>query len=159
MEKPPRRARGLIDCKIVARSAPAGLVPVAAAAAVASATATTAATVAAASPTAAAATVAAASAAAATAPVFLGAGFVDGECPAVVLLTVQCRDRRGRLVVRAHLDKAEALAAAGVAIVDNLGAGHLTVLPKQLFEIRAGHVVAQIPHVKLLTHLESPVNG
>src|SRR5207237_1215092 len=131
----------------------------------------TAAAITTAAPAAAAPAAVAASASTATAPattaatakpaptIFLGTRFVDGQRAAVVLLPIQGGDRGRRFLVRGHLDKAEALAPAGVAIVDNLGAGHLTVLPKQLFEIRAGHVVAQIPHVKLLTHLESPVNG
>ena len=43
-------------------------------------------------------------------------GFVDGEPPAFVLFLVQALDRRRGLGVRIHLDKAETLAAACVAV-------------------------------------------
>ena len=71
---------------------------------------------------------------------------------AVVLLAVHGGDRGLGLVVARHFDEPEALAAARVAVVDDLGAGDLAVLAEQLFEVRAGDAVAQIPHVKLLTH-------
>src|SRR3954469_7560839 len=111
-----------------------GLVAAAATAAAARATAPAAATVAAAATAAAAATptvAAAAPAAAATvttaAAGFLGLGLVDGEVTAVVLGAVEGVDRGSRFFVRAHLDEAEALASAALAVLDDLGALHLPV--------------------------------
>jgi len=69
-----------------------------------------------------------------------------------VLLSIHSGDRRLRFFVTGHFDESETLAASRVAVVDDLGAGYLAMLIEQLFEVRAGYVVAQIPHVKLLTH-------
>jgi hypothetical protein len=71
-----------------------------------------------------------------------------------VLLAVQGGDRRLGLVIAGHLHESESLAAARIAIVDDLGRHHLTVRAKQLFEFRAIDAVAQVPDVKLLTHLQ-----
>src|SRR5262245_43630631 len=90
-------------------------VAVAATAAVAAAAAAT--TVAA---TAAAAAVAAATAAARPVAFLLRTRFVDRHRTTAVVLTVQLFDRRLRLGIAAHLDEAETLAAAGVAIGDEL---------------------------------------
>src|SRR5262245_21976091 len=93
--------------------------------------AATAATAVAAASTAAATTPAVATAAAtttaATRALFARLGFVDGQRAAIVLLAVERGDRGLRFGVAAHLDKAEALAAAGLAIRDYLGAGDLAV--------------------------------
>jgi hypothetical protein len=73
-----------------------------------------------------------------------------------VLLAVQGRNRcRGFLVGR-HFDKTEALAAASVPIIDDLGGNNRTMRSEQRFEFRAIHLVAQVPDIQLLTHLESP---
>src|SRR5215210_5163879 len=108
----------------------------AAPATVASATAATATAVAAAAAAAATTAVAAAAAAAATAAgtVLTGPGFVDGEGPAAVLLAVERGDGRLGLVIVRHFDEPEALAAAGVPVVDDLGGDDLPVLTKQLFQ-------------------------
>ena len=69
-----------------------------------------------------------------------------------MLLAVQGRDRRiGFLVVR-HLDEPEALAPAGVAVVDDLGGQDLPVCAEQLLQLRAIDRVAQVTDVQLLSH-------
>src|SRR4051794_3243278 len=95
----------------------------------------------------AAAELATATAAAATGAVFLGLGLIDGEVAAVVGLAVEGGDGGLRLGVAAHLDEAEALAAAGVAVLDDFRALDGAVLREQLLEVRAGGVVAEIADV------------
>jgi hypothetical protein len=146
-----------------------GLIPIAATASVAPATAaapspaatSSAAAVATPATASAAAAIATAAAAAATttaaaisaaAPFFFRAGFIDSERPAVMLLPIKGGDGGRGFFVAGHFDKTKTFAASRVAIVNDLGAGDLPVLGKQLFEIRAGYVVAQISHIKLLTH-------
>src|SRR4051812_10162213 len=92
-------------------------------------------------------TAAARSAAEPAAPVLLRLGLVDRERPAVVLLPVEGRDRRLRLRVAAHLDEPEALAPAGVPVLNDLGAGHRAVLGAQLLQVGVGDVVAEVPDV------------
>ena len=43
-------------------------------------------------------------------------------------------------------------AAAGVAVVDDLGRHHLPVCAERLFELRGVHLIAQVSDVQLLTH-------
>jgi hypothetical protein len=84
-------------------------------------------------PAAAATAVAAATTAtaAAAAAIFAGTGFVDGQRATFVLLVVQTLDGfAGGIVIR-HFDKAEPLAAAGIAVHDDLGALDRTILGKQ----------------------------
>src|SRR4051812_14525458 len=102
----------------------------AATAAATTAAATAAATVAAAATraTAAAATVAAATTAGA---VFFRLGFVDSQGATAVLLAVEGRDCRLGFFIAAHLDEPETLAATGVPVRDDLGAGHGAVGAKQ----------------------------
>jgi hypothetical protein len=132
------------------------LVAVASVSAVAAATAaasiaSAAATAASAAEATAAATTAAASSAA-EAPFLAGAGLVDGEGAAIVLLAVEGLNGCLGFVVVRHLDEPETFTAAGVAIVDHLGRKNLAVLAKQLLEFRAIHLVAQVPDVQLLSH-------
>jgi hypothetical protein len=140
----------------IAISAVATVSATAAATAVTAAATTAAATATKAAATAAAATVsAAASAATATASagtLFARAGFVDGQCSAIVLLTVERRHRGGRFLVRGHFDKSEAFASAGVPIIDDLSRDDLPMCCEQLFEFRAVDSVAQVPDIQLLTH-------
>jgi hypothetical protein len=114
----------------------------------AAAAATTAATVAAAAATAAATTVATTSAATtatpATTAIFARASFVDGERPAVVFGAVDASDRGLSFRVATHLDKAEAFAPAGVAIVDHFSTLNRPKLSKHLVKIRARNVETQI---------------
>jgi hypothetical protein len=70
------------------------------------------------------------STAAAAAAFFAGAGFVDGQGAATVLLSVEGVDRRLGFGVVRHLDKAESLAATGIPVVNDLGRNHLTMLSK-----------------------------
>jgi hypothetical protein len=139
------------------------LVPIASAAAAFAATAAAAAPVAAATTAAAATTEAATATAAATtespattttasAAIFTRAGFVDGQSTAAMLLTVQGCDRRLGFLIGPHFDEPESLGSAGVTVVDDLGRDNRAVLAKQLLELRAIDLVAQIPNVKLLTH-------
>src|ERR1700686_4747839 len=67
---------------------------------------------------------AAAPPAAPAAAVFAGTGFIDCQGAAVDLLAAEGRDGRLRLGVAAHLDEAESLGSAGVAVHDHLGGLH-----------------------------------
>jgi hypothetical protein len=71
-----------------------------------------------------------------------------------VLLAIKAGDRRVGFAVIGHFDKAKTLAPAGVTIVDDLRRQHLPVLGKELFQFRAVHLVAQISHIQLLSHLD-----
>jgi hypothetical protein len=71
---------------------------------------------------------------AATGAFFLGSGFIDGQGATVVLLTVEGRDGGLGLFVGRHLDKTEPLAAAGVAIVDDLGRDNCAVGSEKFLE-------------------------
>jgi hypothetical protein len=64
-----------------------------------------------------------------------------------VFLTVQGGDRGLGLVVRAHLNKSETLAAAGFAVADHFSAADGAVLGEQLFQFRAGRGIAQITNI------------
>jgi hypothetical protein len=73
---------------------------------------------------------------------FLGPGFVDSQGATVVLLAVECGNCRLGFAVAGHFDKPKPLAAARVAIVDDLGRNHRTVSREQLFQGRAVNIVA-----------------
>src|ERR1043166_6394054 len=79
--------------------------------------------------------------------ILAGLGFVDGERAPAVLLAVERRDGRLGLGVATHLDEAESLASAGVAIGDDLRALHRAVRGEQRFQCRAIDVVAQISNI------------
>jgi hypothetical protein len=138
------------------------LVAIASAATVAavSTTATSAATTtaesAAATTTTASATVSATTATATAGTILARTGFIDGERPAAVVLTVQRCDRRLRFFVSSHFDETETLASTGVAIINDLRRDDLAVLAKQLFQLRAIDLIAQVADVQLLTHCRSP---
>jgi len=105
----------------------------------AASTATAATTTTAAITTAAAATAAAsttATAATTTATIFAWAGFVDSQGTAIVLLEVQAFNGGLRFGIGAHLDKAEAFAAARVAIHDDFRALNAAELGEELLQIR-----------------------
>src|SRR5438105_4051197 len=74
-------------------------------------------------------------------------GLVDGESAAVLLLAVERCDGALRLGVAAHLDEAEALAPAGVAILDDFGALHVAVRGAHRLQVRTGDVVTEISDV------------
>src|SRR5262249_30884964 len=113
-----------------------------------------------AAPTAAAATAAAATtavaaptaAAAATAAVFARLGFVDGQRAAVNFLAVHGLDGCLGLLVGAHLDEAEPLGAAGVAVHDDLGRLHRAVRLEHRLQVAVADAVGQVAHVQLLAH-------
>lgn len=52
-----------------------------------------------------------------------------------MLLPIEGCDGGGRLFVAGHFDKPEAFASTGVAVINDLGAGNLAMLAKQLFEV------------------------
>src|SRR5438105_2271519 len=99
----------------------------------------TAATVAAA--TAPAATAAIATATAATAAVLFGLGLIDRRGAAVHLFAVHRGDGGLRLLVAAHLDEAEALGPARVAVHDDLRRLDRAVRREHLFQRTVGHAV------------------
>jgi hypothetical protein len=130
-----------------------GLVAIATATA---ATTTAVATTATAAPTTAVATTATATTTTATRAIFTRLGLVDGEGAAIVLLPVQGRDGGLRFAVAAHLNKAEALAPAGVPVADDFRRLHGAVLREQLLQIRTCRVIAQVPDIQLAAHGVSP---
>jgi hypothetical protein len=116
-------------------------------AAAAAATATAAATT---TSTATAAPAAAATTTTAAAAIFLRTGFVYGQAAAVDALAVERFDGGLRLRFRAHLDEAEALGAAGIAVRDHLHRRHRAMRGEHLFKVVLLDVVAQIAYIKLL---------
>src|SRR5262249_21445825 len=83
-------------------------------------------------------------------------GLVDGQASAVYFLAVQRRNRRLGLLVGLHLDEAEPLGAAGVAVHDDLRGLHGAVCLEQLFQGAVRNPVGQVAHVQLLAHVGSP---
>ena len=75
---------------------------------------------------------------------------------AIVLLAVKGGDGSCGFLVRGHFHEPKALAAAFVPIIDDLGGNNRTMCSEQRFEFRSIHLVAQVPDIQLLTHLESP---
>jgi hypothetical protein len=133
------------------------------AAAVTAATTTTAATVTATAATATTATAvtaaatAAVTAAATTAAAFLAwTSFVDRQGPALDFLAVQAGYGRPGFLIAAHLDEPKSLAAAGVAVGDDLRAADRTESREQLLQVGATDTVAQISNVQLPSHDKSP---
>jgi hypothetical protein len=124
----------------------------ASAATVAATTAAAAATVAAAATAAAATTVTASAATTAAATIFLRASFVDGQRATVVLRLVQVLGRFASAIFIFHLDEAKALAAARVAVHDDLRTADNAVLAEEFFENLVGDTVAQVTNVQLLSH-------
>jgi cell wall-associated NlpC family hydrolase len=116
------------DERILVAIATAAAATVSTAAAAASAT-TTAAVAAAAA--AAAATTAATKSATAR---FARLGFIDGEGSAFIILAIESGDRGLRLGVAPHFHEAEALAAAGIPVIDDFRALHGAMCREQLLE-------------------------
>jgi hypothetical protein len=85
--------------------------------------------------------------AAAAATPFTRLGLIDSQGAVSLGLAVHGLDGRLGLGVAAHLDKAEALAAAGVAVLDDLRAADGAVLREPLLEVRARHTVLEIANV------------
>src|SRR5207248_4108812 len=98
------------------------------------------------------AAVAAPAAAAAAAPVGLGPGLVDRQGPPLDLLAVQRGDGGLGLLVGGHLDEAEPLGPARVAVDDHLRRLHTAVRPEHLLQITVADAVGQVAHVQLLAH-------
>jgi hypothetical protein len=95
----------------------------------------------------------------AAATLFARTCFVDGESAATVLVTVERLYGGIGLGIVGHFDKAKTLAAARVAIVDDLCRNNLPVSSEKLLKLRAINAVAQIPHIQLLTHWNLLENG
>jgi hypothetical protein len=64
-----------------------------------------------------------------------------------MFLAVEGGDRSLGFVVAAHFDESESLAAAGVAIVDDLRRNHLAMLAEQLFQLGAIDFIAQVADI------------
>jgi hypothetical protein len=90
---------------------------------------------------------------------FARAGFVDGQGATVVLLAIEGSDRGLGLVVVAHFDEPETLAAAGVPVVDDLGGCDRPICAEELFQLGAVNTIGQITDVQLLTHWDLLMNG
>jgi hypothetical protein len=69
-----------------------------------------------------------------------------------VLFEVQAFNGGQGFGIAAHLDEAEAFAAARVAIHDDFRALHAAELGEELLQIRTRSVVAQIPAIQFLSH-------
>jgi len=126
-----------------------------ASAAAAAAAATTAATAVAAATSAPSTTT---TATAATA-IFAGSGFIDRQRPTVVILAVEPPDGRLSLLVVAHFDEAETLAAAALAVLNDLGTFDRAERSKQRFQLGAGDAIAQVSNIQLLAQNHSPLGG
>ena len=61
-----------------------------------------------------------------------------------------------RFGVRAHLDEAEALGAAGVAVHHDLGGGDGAELRERLLQIFVAHAVGEIADVEFVAHGRAP---
>jgi hypothetical protein len=94
-----------------------------------------------------AATESTAPAAAASAALFARTGFIDGESAPAVLLSIQGGDGGLGFFIGAHFDEPEALASAGVAVVDDLRRHDGPVLTEQLLEFRAIDLIAEVPDI------------
>jgi hypothetical protein len=122
-----------------------GLVAIATAAFAAAATTTTAAVAAAATAaaatesattaTAAATTTVPATTTAAAATLFARTRFIDGESAATVFVAIECLDGGLGLGIVCHHDKAKTLAAARVAVVDDLSRNDLPVSGEKLLKL------------------------
>jgi hypothetical protein len=71
----------------------------------------------------------------ATGAIFTRARFVDCQRTAIVFLGVEPIDRRLSLGVASHFNEPETLAAATVAVRDDLGTVHRSELRKHVFEV------------------------
>src|SRR5689334_14842820 len=69
---------------------------------------------------------------------------VDGERPAIDVLTVHRRDGRPDLLASLHLDKAEALGATCVAVHDYLCRAYGAVRREQVLQIGVGHAISKV---------------
>src|ERR1043166_2366367 len=93
---------------------------------------------------------AAAAATTAAATVFTGLGEVDGEATAFDHRAVERLDGVLRLLVRGHLDEAEAARATRLPIGDDAGAGHGSVVGEELSEGVVGGVEGEVADVELV---------
>ena len=138
----------LLKIVLVAASAAASATAIASAAPRATAsTATTAGTA-----TKAAATARAATAAESARALFARPSFVDNDGSAFKVLAVHAADGRLRFRVAAHLDKAEALGAAGITVHHYLGRADSTKLRKGLLQTFVTHCVCEVTDVEFVAH-------
>jgi hypothetical protein len=91
-----------------------------------------------------------------TAARFAGFGFINFKRSAILLGSIQTADGGLRFFVAAHLNETETFAPAAVAVFDHLSTNNGPELREQLLQIRAPHVVTQIPAIQLLSHHPSP---
>src|SRR5205085_2489944 len=83
-------------------------------------------------------------------PLLARLGLVDRQGAAVELGAVEGLD--GRLGAVAHLHEAEAPAAAGLAVGDDLRPLHGAVLAEGRLQVRGGRLERQVAHVNVLRH-------
>jgi len=100
----------------------------------------------------AAATTAVTATATSTAALFAGTSFVDSQAAAFDLFQVEGLDRCLSLVALGHFDESEALAAAGVAVLNDLCALDAPMLGEERFQALTRNVVTQIPDIQSRTH-------
>ena len=126
----------------------AGVTPIAAVAAATIAAAEAAATT--------AVTTAAVRAAEAARTLFAGASLVDDDGTAADRLAVQAVDGCLGFGIRAHLDEAEALRAAGFAVHHDLGGLDRAELGESSVQFFVANAVGQVAHVEFVAHGRAP---
>jgi hypothetical protein len=90
---------------------------------------------------------------------FAGPGLVDRQRASVVLLPVQPLNGGLGFLVVAHFHEAKSLAAAAVAVRNNLGAVHGAEGGKQVLQFGIADAESQISNVQFLSQGKSPVCG
>src|SRR5207237_199721 len=90
--------------------------------------------------------------AAAAAAIGLGPRLVDRQCPPTRVLPVEGGDGGLCFGVTAHLDEAEALRAARVAVHDHLCRLYRAVRLEELHQVAVGHRIIQVADIQFLTH-------
>ena len=73
-----------------------------------------------------------------------------------MVLVIEALDGRLCLGLIAHLHEAEALAAARVAVLDDLRALNLSECGEQNLQVGAADLIRQVPDIQLLAHHQSP---
>lgn len=88
---------------------------------------------------------------------FAGAGFIDGQGTTIVFLLVQGIDGGIGIVIVGHFNEAEAFAATGFPVLNDLRTGDRSELREQFFQGRTGDGIGQISNIQPLTHRDTPL--
>ncbi len=85
--------------------------------------------------------------------------FIDAELPSHEFEAVEGIDSLLGLIVIRHLDKAESLRLAGVAVDDDVDRRDLAVLGEKVTELILGGAIIHVADINLLGHSEKPLLG